>query len=184
MRRRPAGHWARFLDALRHALAGLHYVMRSQRTFRLQVTCAAVIAVLVIWLRLSLHEAALLALAMSAVLVAELFNTGVEAIVDLLVEQNHHQLAKLAKDIAAAGVVLSVVGAILAGGLILGPALLARLGVTSPWPARTAWAGAVVVLGAAAFGLLRMARRPSADEAAATPDADREADRGARRVVS
>jgi diacylglycerol kinase (ATP) len=184
MRTRPAGLWPGFLDALRHAVAGLHHAIRSQRTFRLQLVCAAIIAALATWLRLSLHDAALLALAMGAVLAAELFNTGVEAIVDLLVEQNRHQLAKIAKDIAAAGVVVSVVGAILAGGLTLGPALLARLGVISPWPARVAWAGALVVLGAAAVGLLRLARRPAVDEPAGTAAADREADRGARRIVS
>lgn len=164
MRTRPAGLWPGFLDALQHAVAGLRYALRSQRTFRLQLVCAAVIAVLATWLRVSLHEAALLALAMGAVLAAELFNTGVEAIVDLLVEQNQHELAKIAKDIAAAGVVVSVVGAIMAGGLVLGPALLARLGVSSPWPARIAWAGALVLLAAATAGLLRIARRPSAGE--------------------
>lgn len=182
MSKRPAGLWTGFLDALHHALAGLHYAIRSQRTFRIQLVCAAVIAILAVWLRLSLQEAALLALAMGAVLVAELFNTGVEAIVDLLVEQNHHQLAKIAKDIAAAGVVVSVVGAILSGGLLLGPALLARLGVTSPWPARAAWAGALLLLAGAAVGLLRLARRPSPDEPGRTTSGA--TDRGARRVAS
>ena len=185
MRTRPAGLWPGFLDALRHAIAGLHYALRSQRTFRLQLVCAAGIAALATWLRVSLHDAALLALAMGAVLAAELFNTGVEAIVDLLVEQNHHHLAKIAKDIAAAGVVVSVVTAILAGGLVLGPALLARVGVISPWPARGAWAGAVLLLAGAAVGLLRLARRPSLDEpGAGAGAADGEADGGAGRVVS
>ena len=87
MRTRPPGLWAGLRYALRHALAGLHYAIRSQRTFRLQLVCAAVIAALATWLRVSLHDAALLALAMGAVLAAELFNTGVEAIVDLLVER-------------------------------------------------------------------------------------------------
>lgn len=184
MRARPKGLWPGFLDALRHAIAGLHYAIRSQRTFRIQLLCAAVIAVLAAWLRMSLHDAALLALALSAVLAAELFNTGVEAIVDLLVEQNHHQLAKIAKDIAAAGVVVTVVGAMLTGGLVLGPPLLDRFGVSSPWPARTAWAGAVVLLVAAVAGLLRLVRRPSVDEPPPPADDDHGSDRGARRVVS
>jgi diacylglycerol kinase (ATP) len=184
MRARPAGLWAGFWDALQYAFAGLHYAVRSQRTFRIQLICAAGVAFLATWLRVSLQEAALLALAMGAVLAAELFNTGVEAIVDLLVEQNHHQAAKVAKDIAAAGVVVSVVGAIFSGGLILGPALLARLGVTSPWPARAAWAGAVVLLGTSTAVLLRLARRPSPDEAEAPTDAPGEADGGARPAAS
>ena len=164
MSTRPAGLWAGFLDALRHAVAGLHYAVRSQRSFRIQLICAVIIASLAIWLRVSLHDAAVLALAMGAVLAAELFNTGVEAIVDLLVEQNHHYLAKIAKDIAAAGVVVSAVAAMLSGGLVLGPPLLDRLGVSSPWPARIAWAGALVLLAGGAAGLIALARRVSPDE--------------------
>jgi hypothetical protein len=80
--------------------------------------------------------------------------------------------------------VVSVVGAIFSGGLILGPALLARLGVTSPWPARAAWAGAVVLLGTSTAVLLRLARRPSPDEAEAPTDAPGEADGGARPAAS
>lgn len=153
-----------FIGALRYAFEGLHYAVRTQRTFRIQLVCAAGVAVLTVWLRLSPVEAAVVALAMSAVLAAELFNTGVEAIADLLVERNHHRLAKIAKDIAAGGVVTSIVGAIIAGGLLLGPPLLARLGAGAPWAARLSAAGAVLVLTAAALAVLRMVRRPSADE--------------------
>lgn len=166
MRTRPAGLWPAFVDAVGHAIAGLHYALRTQRTFRLQLVCAAAVAALAIWLRVTLHDAALLTLAMGAVLAAELFNTGVEAIVDLLVEQNHHEIAKIAKDIAAAGVVMSVVAAVLAGGVVIGPPLLHALGVSSPWPARIAWGGAAALLAAGAVGLFRLARRPSADEPA------------------
>lgn len=176
MRMRPAGLWPGFVDALHHAVAGLHYAVRSQRTFRIQLVCGVLIAALAAWLRVSLHDAAVLALAMGAVLAAELFNTGVEAIVDLLVEQNRHDLAKIAKDIAAAGVVVSAVAAMLAGGLVLGPLLLARVGVSSPWPVRVAWAGAIVLLAAGAAGLLAMARRASPDER--VPRGNRPAGRG------
>jgi hypothetical protein len=142
-----------------------------------------IIGALAVWLQVSLHDAAVLALAMGGVLAAELFNTGVEAIVDLLVEQNHHYLAKIAKDIAAAGVVLSAVAAMLSGGLVLGPPLLARLGVSSPWPARIAWAGAIILLAAGIAGILWLARRPSVDEGG-LPGPAGETDRGAPRAAS
>lgn len=165
MRTKPAGARVRFVQALRYAVAGLHHVVRTQRTFRIQLVCAAVIAVLAVWLDLSALESAVVALAMAAVLAAELFNTGVEAMVDLLVERNHHDLARLAKDIAAAGVITSVVGAVLAGGLILGPPLTLRLGVSPAWSARLSWAGAFLVLVGGAAGLLSLVRRPAPDEA-------------------
>lgn len=165
MRIRPAGARMGFMQALRYAVAGLHHVVRTQRTFRIQLLCAAVIAALAVWLRLSALEAAVVALAIVAVLVAELFNTGVEAIVDLLVERNHHDLARLAKDIAAAAVVTSVVGAVLAGGLVLGPPLALRVGVPPVWAGRVSWAGAVLVLAGAAAMILRLLRRPAPGEA-------------------
>jgi len=162
--RRPTGRWAGFAQALGYALAGLHYALRTQRNFRIQLVCAAGIAVLVVWLRLPALEAAVVALAMFMVLAAELINTGVEAIVDLLVERNHHHLARLAKDIAAAAVVISIVGAILAGGLVLGPPLTLRLGVTPDRAIWLAWAGALVVLIGGALGLVGLLRRPASGE--------------------
>ena len=173
MREHPAGVWAGLVHALRYAVDGLHYAVRTQRTFRIQLLCAAVIAVLTVWLRLGALETAVVALAMFAVLAAELINTGVEAIVDLLVERNHHELARLAKDIAAAAVVAAIVGAVIAGALVLGPPLAERVGVTPTWSGLLARGGALFVVAAGALGLLSLLRRPTANEP-----------RGARRRVS
>lgn len=164
MRERPAGRWAGFIQALRYAVDGLHYAVRTQRTFRIQLVCAAGIAVLAIWLRLDAVASALVALALFAVLAAELLNTGVEAIVDLLVERNHHELARVAKDIAAAAVLASIVGAVIAGGLVLGPPLAQRIGLTPVWSGLVARAGVFLVLVAGALGLLSLLRRPASDE--------------------
>ncbi|HXF83502.1 MAG TPA: diacylglycerol kinase, partial [bacterium] len=144
MRVRPTGRWAGFVAALRYAVDGLHYAVRTQRTFRIQLVGAALVALIAIWLRLDADEAALIALAMFAVLAAELLNTGVEAIVDLLVERHQHELARLAKDIAAAAVVAAITGAVIAGALVLGPPLAARLGVAPLWAERLARGGALL----------------------------------------
>ncbi len=58
-------------------------------------------------LRLSLHEFALLALAITLVLFAELMNTAVEVVVDL-VSPDFHPLAQRAKDVAAGAVLLAM----------------------------------------------------------------------------
>lgn len=165
MRVRPAGRWAGFVQALRYAVDGLHYAIRTQRTFRIQLVLAAVIVLITVWLGLSAAEMALVALALFAVLAAELLNTGVEAIVDLLVERNHHELARLAKDIAAAAVVTSIAGAIVAGALVLGPPLAERVGIAPLWALRIARGGALLVLVAVSLGLVGLLRRPAAGEA-------------------
>ncbi|MDQ7843773.1 MAG: diacylglycerol kinase [Armatimonadota bacterium] len=164
MRERPAGLWAGLREAFRYAASGLHYAVRTQRTFRIQLLCAALIALLTFWLRPGPLGTALVALALFGVLASELMNTGVEAIVDLLVERNHHELARRAKDIAAAAVVTAVVGAVIAGALVLGPPLAARLGVSPRGAQILAWGGVLLVVAAGTGAVLGLLRRPVPDE--------------------
>ena len=72
-------------------------------------------------------EWAILIVTMMIVLATELMNTAIEATLDRVsVEQ--HPLAKVAKDTAAAAVLISAGGAVLVGLLILGPRLLVTFG--------------------------------------------------------
>ena len=68
----------------------------------------------------------LLALAMGLVLTAELLNTALEAVVDL-VSPEEHPLAKQAKDVAAAAVLVASLAALAAGVFVLAEALAARV---------------------------------------------------------
>jgi len=69
-------------------------------------------------------EASVLAVMICLVLVLELLNTALEAVVDLTVEQNYHELAKIAKDCAAGAVMLSAIASILVGVILLLPKLV------------------------------------------------------------
>lgn len=80
---------------------------------------AAIAAMLaVLFLKVTPLEFALLALSILAVLCAEMFNTAIEAVVDL-VSPGYHPLAKTAKDTAAGGVLITACGAAIMGYLIL-----------------------------------------------------------------
>ena len=81
---------------------------------------------MVIWLRVPLRDAALLVFAMGLVWTMELINTAIEATVDLASPQIQ-PLAKVAKDVSAAGVLASAITAVLVGLMILGPPLLKRV---------------------------------------------------------
>ncbi|MEA2688707.1 MAG: undecaprenol kinase [Candidatus Eremiobacteraeota bacterium] len=89
----------------------------------------AAIAVLVvaagIVLRFSLVSWAVVSLAIGLVLAAELLNTAIEAVVDL-VSPAEHPLAKRAKDVAAAGVLVASLAALAAGVFVLAATLAAR----------------------------------------------------------
>lgn len=79
---------------------------------------ASVVLLLVLFLRVKPIEFALLALSILFVLFAELVNTAVEAVVDL-VSPGYDPLAKIAKDTAAGAVLVAAIGAAIMGYLIL-----------------------------------------------------------------
>ena len=75
-----------------------------------------------LWLRVPLVELLLLFSAVFAVLGAEAFNTALEKTVDLVTKERH-ELAHIAKDVAAGAVLLSAVYAVITGLAVLGPRL-------------------------------------------------------------
>jgi diacylglycerol kinase len=86
------------------------------------------IMLLALWLRISRVELAILILTITIVWFAEFVNAGIEAAVDLASPQIH-PMAKVGKDVASAAVLLGVVASLLVGLLLLGPALLEKLGL-------------------------------------------------------
>ncbi|HEV8354576.1 MAG TPA: diacylglycerol kinase [bacterium] len=147
------------VGAFANAFDGLRYAIRTQRTFRIHLIIAAVIAVLVFALDLDAVDAAVVVMAMALVIAAELFNTGIEAVVDLLVQQNHHSAAQIAKDISAGSVLTTTVAAAIVGSLVLGPPLVRTVGLgpeTAVMLSR--WAAAALLI-AGAVGLVRLLRR-------------------------
>lgn len=108
-------------ESFRYAFAGFAYAWRTERNLRVHVLVAVVVIATLPLFRLRPVEAAALVLAVGLVLAAELFNTAVEVVVDHLVGREHHGAAKVAKDVAAAGVLIAVLAAVAVGGLILLP---------------------------------------------------------------
>jgi diacylglycerol kinase (ATP) len=94
---------------------------------RTHFVAALVVLLAALFLRVSPLEFALLALSILFVLFAELINTAVEAIVDL-VSPDFHPLAKVAKDTAAGAVLVAACGAGIMGYLILAKYILPLYG--------------------------------------------------------
>jgi diacylglycerol kinase (ATP) len=114
------------LASFRHAFAGCWHVLRTQRNSWIHAVVSLAVVAVGLWLRLEQIEWAILALTIALVWVAEFVNTAVEAVVDLA-SPNIHPLAKIAKDVAAAAVLIAALAAVLVGLLVLGPPLWARL---------------------------------------------------------
>ena len=131
LRRLRVGAWqvARDLPAsFRYAAQGLGYSLLTQRNFRIHVVTGVFVFGLALWLQLSLDRLALLVLTVTAVLVLELLNTAMEAVVDLAVGRRYHPLAQIAKDCAAAAVLLAAIASLLIAVLLLLPPLITRIG--------------------------------------------------------
>jgi len=86
-----------------------------------------VVLLVALFLRVTPIEFALLALSILFVLFAELINTAIEAVVDL-VSPGFHPLAKIAKDTAAGAVLVAACGAGIMGYLILAKYILPLYG--------------------------------------------------------
>jgi diacylglycerol kinase (ATP) len=115
--------------SLSYALAGWLYMLRRQKNTRLQAVASIAVFVFALWLQIDFVRWAILILTVSSVWMAEFVNAAVEAVVNM-VSPDYHPMAKVAKDVAAAAVLLGVVASVLIGLLILGPALLAKFGIS------------------------------------------------------
>ena len=112
--------------SVQYALAGWRHVFRTQPNAWIHAFVSVGIVIMGIWLRIPARDWALLILAFMAVWIAEFLNTALEAIVDMTAPAPH-PLAKVAKDVAAAAVLIGALGAILVGLLVLGPPLWQRI---------------------------------------------------------
>jgi diacylglycerol kinase (ATP) len=100
----------RILAAIQYSFSGLAAAARHEVAFRLELVMLAVLAPLALWLGETGVERALLVGCLILVLIVELLNSAIEATVDRISFENH-RLAKRAKDIGAAAVMLSLVNA-------------------------------------------------------------------------
>lgn len=110
------------LESFRFAFRGLGVMVRSQKNAWIHAAISAAVLVLGIVLRIDAHGWAWLVLAIVAVWTAEALNTAFEFLADVA-SPEFHPLVERSKDVAAGAVLISAVGAIVIGLLVLGPPL-------------------------------------------------------------
>ena len=113
-------------SSFRYAFAGWWYVLHTQHNAWIHALVSTAVFLLGLWLQITSQEWAILILTIMAVWMTEFMNTALEAVVDMTMP-DPHPLAKVAKDVAAAAVLVGAIGAVVIGLLILGPPLWARL---------------------------------------------------------
>lgn len=100
------------------AFEGIVYVLRTQRNMQVHVAAGLLVLILAVILGVSRFELLALVIVVSLVLVAEMFNTALEAAIDAVIT-SYHPLVKIAKDVAAGAVLIAALAAVATAYLIL-----------------------------------------------------------------
>lgn len=105
------------------AFAGLKHTFKHEQNFRLQFLIALIVLTVTFIFPLKIWEVILVILLLTSVLVMELLNTALEYFADLLKPRLHHYVL-IIKDIMAAAVLITSLGALIIGLIIFLPHFL------------------------------------------------------------
>lgn len=119
-RRRAA---ARRLESFSHAVSGLWFLLRTQPNARIHLLATVVVVAMGWVFRITVLEWVGVILVIVAVWTVEAMNTALELLADVS-SPEYHPLIGRAKDVAAAAVLISALGAAVVGLLIFGPRAL------------------------------------------------------------
>lgn len=105
------------------AIEGILHAAKTQRHLRYHFYTAAFVLLLSYILGISRFEFLIITLSVIAVLLAEMFNTAIETVVDIISPEESEK-ARIAKDIAAGAVLITAFGVAVIGYIILFPYLV------------------------------------------------------------
>lgn len=107
----------KLLDSFNYAIEGIIYAVRTQRNMRIHMIAALLVLAACFFYDLSKMEILAVTITITIVIMAELLNTAIEFAVDATTNY-YHPLAKLAKNVAAGGVLITAINAIVVGYII------------------------------------------------------------------
>lgn len=146
----------KLFESFNAAIEGFFYVIKTQRNMRIHFLSAILILLMGIFFNFSPIEMLILALTITLVLMAEMVNTAVELIVDIVVQMEYHPIARVIKDVSAGAVLLTAINAVIVFYLLFAGKLpftieegIMRIG-RSPW--HLTFISIIVVLGVTIFG--------------------------------
>ncbi|KKQ91937.1 MAG: Diacylglycerol kinase [Candidatus Woesebacteria bacterium GW2011_GWB1_39_10] len=119
-------HRHSLIKSFSFAINGLKGIILKERNFKIQLFVGVLAVILGFALKLNPAEWLNLVIIITLVLILELVNTSIEQIVDLI-SPEFQEKAKIAKDVAAATVLVASIGSIIIGALLFLPKLLATL---------------------------------------------------------
>lgn len=107
-------------------MKGIFTAIRTQHNIWVQITVAILVVIAGLWLDISIAEWLFIIFAIGFVLSAEIFNSAIEMLVDLVTPE-YNQKAGLIKDMAAGAVLIAAITAAIIGLLVFIPRILRML---------------------------------------------------------
>lgn len=101
----------RLIQAGGYALAGLVYLLKEQKNTRLLLIVAVLTLIICPLIKFSALQTVIVFFTVMVAAVAEVLNTSIEITLDLQTQGKYHSKVKIAKDVAACSVLLSLVNA-------------------------------------------------------------------------
>ena len=147
----------KFVESFNAAVEGFIYVLKTERNMRAHFLAAFFFILLGIYLNFNAIEISILCGTISLVLAAEMINTAIELLTDM-VEKESHPIVRIIKDVAAGGVLITSISASIIGYVLfirkipfdIRERLLSVQG--SPW--QVTFIALVLVFGAVIIGKL------------------------------
>jgi len=116
-------HNDNFIDALRNAISGLVYTIKTQLNIKRQLAIAAFVIGIGIILKIPKIEFMFLIFSIALVLFAETINTAIETVVDMYTEK-YNEKAKIAKDVGAGAVLVCSINSVVIAIIIFAERIL------------------------------------------------------------
>ncbi len=116
-------NFKRFFKSFHYAIEGIDHALRNDQNLVVHFIVAFFVILVSVLLDVSPYEMGILGVTILIVISAEMINSAIERMVDLITKE-HRQEAKIAKDVSAGMVLLTSIGALIIGVLIFVPYLL------------------------------------------------------------
>ncbi len=159
----PKNMLLQVVASFRYAFTGLFHVLLTQRNMRFHFCMALWVMCFSMVLNLTGFQKAFLFIVITFVFSMEVLNTTIEAFTDI-VSPTYHEKAKVAKDTAAAAVLVVSIGSLMSAGYLLIPPFFRAMADAAWWPRhlREIAAVGIIVVSVLGFWATQVLRWPMA----------------------
>ncbi|MCT4594589.1 MAG: diacylglycerol kinase [Anaeromicrobium sp.] len=107
----------KLIDSFNYAIDGIFYSIKTQRNMKIHMIMAILVIVGSMFFDLTKWDLALVLFSIFLVIITEMINTSIEVTIDLITRE-YHPLAKIAKNVAAGGVLLAALNSVLVAYIV------------------------------------------------------------------